>query len=57
MATLSCLVTGGSGFLGINLVRMLLSRGMRVRPLDIAPFAGRGLQAAVLRRRGAAQAD
>ncbi len=38
MATTHCLVTGGSGFLGINLVRMLLGRGVRVRSLDIAPF-------------------
>jgi nucleoside-diphosphate-sugar epimerase len=33
-----CLITGGSGFLGINLVRLLLSRGVAVRSLDIAPF-------------------
>ena len=33
-----CLVTGGSGFLGINLCRHLLARGWRVRSLDIAPF-------------------
>lgn len=33
-----CLVTGGSGFLGINLVRWLLDRGVPVRTLDIAPF-------------------
>jgi len=32
------LVTGGSGFLGINLIRYLLARGCRVRSLDIAPF-------------------
>jgi nucleoside-diphosphate-sugar epimerase len=32
------LVTGGSGFLGINLIRMLLARGVQVRSLDIAPF-------------------
>ena len=32
------LVTGGSGFLGINLVRYLLAKGHRVRSLDIAPF-------------------
>jgi len=31
-------VTGGSGFLGINLIRYLLKRGHRVRSLDIAPF-------------------
>ena len=34
----SCLVTGGSGFLGINLTRLLLARGVRVRSLDTAPF-------------------
>lgn len=33
-----CLVTGGSGFLGINLIRFLLARGVRVRSMDIAPF-------------------
>jgi nucleoside-diphosphate-sugar epimerase len=33
-----CLVTGGSGFLGINLIRLLLARGVQVRSLDIAPF-------------------
>ncbi len=32
------LVTGGSGFLGINLVRYLLDQGHEVRVLDIAPF-------------------
>jgi nucleoside-diphosphate-sugar epimerase len=32
------LVTGGSGFLGINLIRYLLDRGHRVVSLDIAPF-------------------
>ncbi len=32
------LITGGSGFLGINLVRYLLDRGHDVRSLDIAPF-------------------
>ena len=34
----TCLVTGGSGFLGINLVRLLLRHGISVRSLDIAPF-------------------
>ncbi len=32
------LVTGGSGFLGINLVRSLLARGYVVRSLDREPF-------------------
>lgn len=32
------LITGGAGFLGINLCRHLLERGYRVRSLDIAPF-------------------
>ncbi len=32
------LITGGAGFLGINLCRYLLDRGHQVRSLDIAPF-------------------
>ncbi len=32
------LITGGAGFLGINLVRYLLTRGNRVVSLDIADF-------------------
>ncbi len=38
MTARQCLITGGSGFLGINLVRHLLARGVPVRSLDIAPF-------------------
>lgn len=32
------LVTGGSGFLGINLIRFLLEKGHKVRSLDKEPF-------------------
>jgi nucleoside-diphosphate-sugar epimerase len=39
MASLRYLITGGSGFLGINLCRYLLKLGQTVRTLDIAPFA------------------
>ena len=35
----SVLITGGAGFLGINLVRFLLSKGWRIKILDLAPFA------------------
>lgn len=31
-------MTGGAGFMGINLVRYLLARGEQVRSYDIAPF-------------------
>ena len=39
MAAKTYLVTGGAGFMGINLVRFLLAKGQRVRSYDIAPFA------------------
>ncbi|MGB1287602.1 MAG: NAD-dependent epimerase/dehydratase family protein, partial [Aggregatilineales bacterium] len=32
------MITGGAGFLGINMVRYLLERGHEVTSLDIAPF-------------------
>jgi nucleoside-diphosphate-sugar epimerase len=38
MATQRFLITGGAGFLGINLIRHLLVRGHAVRSYDIAPF-------------------
>ena len=33
------LITGGAGFLGINLTRFLLAQGVAVVSLDLAPFA------------------
>lgn len=38
MTQAACLITGGAGFLGINLIRMLLAAGWSVRSLDIAAF-------------------
>ena len=36
--TKTVLITGGAGFLGINLARYLLARGYKVVSLDIADF-------------------
>jgi nucleoside-diphosphate-sugar epimerase len=38
MTTQTYMITGGAGFLGINLVRYLLDRGHKVVSLDIADF-------------------
>ena len=38
VATKTFMITGGAGFLGINLVRHLLARGHKVVTLDIADF-------------------
>ncbi|MCB1398371.1 MAG: NAD-dependent epimerase/dehydratase family protein [Rhodobacter sp.] len=38
MTALRFLVTGGAGFLGINLTRHLMARGHSVRSYDLAPF-------------------
>lgn len=46
------LVTGGAGFLGINLVRYLLARGQRVTSLDLAPFDYEDCRAQVREVRG-----
>ncbi|MBA4320198.1 MAG: epimerase [Flavobacterium sp.] len=32
------LVTGGSGFFGINMIRYLLARGNKVKSIDVVPF-------------------
>ncbi|MFH1532656.1 MAG: NAD-dependent epimerase/dehydratase family protein, partial [Pseudomonadota bacterium] len=32
------MITGGAGFLGINLARYLLARGYDVTSLDLVPF-------------------
>jgi len=44
MALKRVLVTGGSGFLGINLIRYLMARGIETVNVDFAPFglSGKG---------------
>ncbi len=39
MRKIRFLITGGAGFMGVNLVRYLLQRGHEVRTYDVAPFA------------------
>lgn len=43
----SCLVIGGSGMLGFEIVRQLLAEGCRVRVLDIAPLPGADCEAMI----------
>ncbi len=38
MESKTWLITGGSGFLGINLVRYLLARGQQVKSIDLVVF-------------------
>jgi len=45
-------VTGGAGFLGINLVRYLLERGALVASLDLAPFDYPDCRARIEEHRG-----
>ncbi|MGD8452817.1 MAG: NAD(P)-dependent oxidoreductase [Phycisphaerae bacterium] len=45
-------VTGGAGFLGINLVRYLLARGHHVTSLDLAPFDYEDCRARIREIRG-----
>lgn len=38
MGTNTFFITGGSGFLGINLIRYLLAKGQKIVSLDLVPF-------------------
>ncbi len=48
----SCLVTGGAGFLGINLIRYLLEKGWDVTSLDKAEFSFTDVKDRVTIRQG-----
>src|SRR5919204_6363209 len=45
-------ISGGAGFLGLHLARGLLTDGLDVRTLDLAPLDDRGLEGSVEELRG-----
>jgi len=45
-------ISGGAGFLGVHLARVLVARGTEVRTLDLAPFADPGLVGPIEELRG-----